>query len=237
MLEKNNLTREELFAVEVPMQTRTYKPVSHRNIIETTLEQIDKSGFVVKDEHYISAQNGFIATGYYNLEYFADPEVNIRIAWQNSYNKQVSLKYAIGLNVMVCTNGSFYGDIGGFKKRHTGIVQEFTPAKIADYFQSAEDIFGTLVKHKNRMKEIELSKKVVAQLIGEMYITEALLKETQISIIKKEIIEESFDYGVKGTAWNIYNAVTHSFKTLHPSEYIERHSKLHTFFADKFDLQ
>jgi hypothetical protein len=237
-MNKTNMevTRQELLDVTIPTQTNRYKPVSHGNLINMTLEHIDKAGFVVKKETYTAAQKGLIATAYYDLEYGGDPEVGLRVAWQNSYNKQVSLKYALGLNVFVCTNGCFYGDIGAFKKKHTGIVQEFTPAKIDEYFTSADGVYSNLVQHKNRLKEIELSKKVMAQLIGEMYVTEAILKETQVSIMKREVEKESYDYGVMGTAWNLYNAATHSFKSLHPTDYLETHNKLHNFFVNEFGL-
>lgn len=126
--------------------------------------------------------------------------------------------------------------MGAFKKKHVGIIQEFTPAKIEEYFKSADGVYSNLTAHKNRLKEIELSKKVMAQLIGEMYVNEAILKETQVSIMKKEMEKESFDYGVQGTAWNLYNAATHSFKSLHPTDYLETHNKLHNFFVNEFGL-
>jgi hypothetical protein len=235
---KNVTTLESIKKVPIPAQTSSYKPVSHAKLVDLTLDGASKAGFSVNKESYLSARNGNIVTAYYDLNYLGDKEMGMRIAWQNSYNKAVTLKFAIGGNVFVCSNGCFSGSLGAFRKKHTGNVQTFTPEKIFEYFKTAQDSFDVLVKEKNKLKQIEIDPKVRAQIIGDLYLNEGVLKETQIAIIKKEIENPSFTYGedAVNSAWETYNHITHSLKTIPPSDYIDSHTGVHNYFVNSFGI-
>lgn len=236
-MKKFQKTRKDLEEIDIPLSTNSYKAISHKTLIDLTLESADKTGLKLIKESYDSIYNGEIATGYYDFNFGGDPSMGLRIAWQNSYNKKISLKFAIGAQVFVCENGCFYGTIGGFKKKHTGEVETFTPNKIQQYFSSAQDIYSLILNHKDQMKNISITKKTIAEIVGDLYISEDLLKETQIAIIKKEIENPSFNYGAPDTVWEMYNHVTHSLKTIHVSDYIDSHLKTHNYFVDKFNLK
>jgi len=128
-------TLQDLVAVKLPEQTKRYKPVSHAQLIDTTLNSIEKSGFKLDKQAYNWAGEGQVANGKYTISNIADSEMQIQIAWQNSYNKQVSLKFAIGIHVFICSNGMVNGDMGTFKRKHVGDIQEFTPQSITEYIR------------------------------------------------------------------------------------------------------
>ena len=111
-----NTTKELLMNTSVPVQTRTYKPVSHSSLIDLTLNSIEKAGFVLDKETYSSARDGSIANGRFSISNVADSEMQLQIGWQNSYNKQLTLKFAIGTRILVCQNGCVSGDFGAFKR-------------------------------------------------------------------------------------------------------------------------
>ena len=46
------VTRNEMLSFPVPSPTVSYCPISNAEIIETTLEQLDKNGFRVKSEFH-----------------------------------------------------------------------------------------------------------------------------------------------------------------------------------------
>lgn len=94
-------TKDFLKAMPLPQQTSWYKPVGHAQLMDITLESIDRCGFELKSEHYTHAAGGAKANGKYHLSYGNDPDMSIMIAWQNSYNKQLSLKFAIGGYVFI----------------------------------------------------------------------------------------------------------------------------------------
>lgn len=236
-MQQKNVDKRALCEIPVPDQTSTYKPISYCTLIDLTLKYTEEAGLVLKSEKYTSTGNGMIATGIYDFDYGDDPELGLRIAWQNSYNKQVSLKFAIGAHVFVCSNGACFGDMGAFKKKHVGEVQTITPDMIKEYIDTAKQVYSKVVSHKNQMQSIQIDNKEIVSIVGSLYFIEDILKETQISIIKKELSKPTFDYNSSGTAWELYNHVTYSLKEVHPRDYIEKHVGIHEFFVQYFNLK
>lgn len=224
--------KELVTAVPVPQQTRTYKPVSNSQLIDLTLEGIHGAGFNLDQETYSLASDGQVATGKFTLSNVQDSEMQIQIAWQNSYNRMVSLKFAIGVRVFVCQNGCVSGDMGTFKKKHQGTVQEFTPTAISEYIKSAGDAFREMQIQREMMKQIDLTKRQQGELLGRMVFEEEIISTMQLNIIRKELVKPSFDYGVQDTLWDIYQHTTHAMKDVHPGSWMSDHMSAHSFFVN-----
>jgi len=227
-----NTTKGLITSALVPAQTRTYKPVSHSQLIDLTLNGIEAAGFKLDKETYSSAKDGQIANGRFSISNVADSEMQLQIGWQNSYNRTMSLKFAIGTRILVCSNGCVSGDFGAFKKRHKGDIQDFTPGAITDYIKSAGDSFKIMQQQREQMKEIEITKRTKAELIGRMMIEEQFICSTQLNIITKELNNPTHDYGAKDSLWELYNYTTFAMKELHPSLWMENHIQAHKFFND-----
>ena len=159
-----------LFATPLPMETRTYKPVSHKEIADTTLESIHKAGFKLDKQEYSSAQDGMIANARYTISDVADSEMQLEIGWQNSYNKKLTLKFAIGTRIFICQNGCVSGDMGAFKRKHTGDVVDFAPSAIIKAIERSGDTFKDIQYQRDLMKDIETTRQVQAELLGRMFI-------------------------------------------------------------------
>lgn len=224
--------KELVTAVPVPQQTKTYKPVSNSQLIDLTLEGIHGAGFNLDQETYLLASDGQVATGKFTLSNVQDSEMQIQIAWQNSYNRMVSLKFAIGVRVFVCENGCVSGDMGTFKKKHQGTIQEFTPTAISEYIKSAGDAFREMQIQRELMKQIDLNKRQQGELLGRMVFEEEIISTMQLNIIRKELAKPSFDYGVQDTLWDIYQHTTHAMKDVHPGSWMSDHMSAHSFFVN-----
>ena len=231
-----SMTKDLLVTAEIPQQTRTYKPISHQQLIDLTLESIYQSGFEIETELYSGAREGQVGNGRYTIRNVADSEMQLQIAWQNSYDKSLSLKFAIGTRILVCSNGSVSGDFGAFRKKHMGTVQEFAPSAITEYIKRSGDVFQQMQRDREGMKQIEVSKRVAGELIGRMFIEEEIIQSTQLNIIKREIDNPSFDYGASGSMWELYNHTTLAMKELHPSLWMNSHMKAHSFFVNQGGL-
>ena len=121
-----------LLSAPVPKETTTYKPVSHRELIDLTLESIYQSGYTLESQSYSTARNGDVANGRYTIANVADSEMKLQIGWQNSYDKSLALKFALGTSIIICSNGMVKGDHGAFRKKglKTGqTLQKFTDSK------------------------------------------------------------------------------------------------------------
>lgn len=225
--------KDILLTASLPEETRTYKPVSHQQLIDLTLKSIDDAGFKLDKETYSAARDGEVANGRYIISNVADSEMQLQIGWQNSYDKTMSLKFAIGTRILVCSNGCVSGDYGAFRKKHRGDVREFTPLAITEYIKSAADVFSLMQIEREKMKGVELSKRTTAELIGRMFIEDQIIQSTQLNIIKRQIEAPSHDYGAPGSLWELYQHTTYSMKEVHPSLWMQNHVDAHTFFLNE----
>ena len=237
MMTKYEVKSQELFTTPVPKQTRTYKPVSHEELINLTLNSIYQAGFKLEKESYSWAREGKVANGRYTIKDVSDTEMQLQIGWQNSYDRSLSLKFAMGTQIYICKNGSVSGDYGSLKKAHKGNIQEFTPMAISSYIKKAGEGFRRMQNQREAMKQIEINKTVTAELIGRMYLEHELITSTQLNIIKKELKEPTFNYESKGSMWELYNFVTYSLKEEHPSNWMQSHINAHNFFLDNSNIE
>lgn len=226
-------TKQQLILAELPKQTSTYKPIPHEQLIDLTLNGISNAGFALDREIYSSASNGNIANGKFTISNVADSEMQLQVGWQNSYNKTLTLKFAIGTRIMICENGCVSGDYGAFKKKHVGQIQTFTPQAISDYIKAAGDAFAQLQRERETMKQIEITKRTKAELIGRMLLDESFIQSTQMNIISREIKHPTHDYNAPDSLWELYNYTTFSMKEVHPSLWMDSHIQAHNFFVNE----
>jgi len=227
-----NTARGTLLAAPVPQQTKTYKPVSHAELMDLTLESIHQAGFTLDQELYTSARDGKVANGKFTIKNVADSEMQLQIGWQNSYDKSLSLKFAIGTRIFICSNGCVSGDYGAFKKKHQGEIQTFTPQAIVEYIKRAGEAFTKMQVERETMKSIDLDKRAQAELIGRMYIEEQFIESTQLNIIKRELKNPTHDYNATNSLWELYQFTTFSMKEVHPSLWMNNHIDAHSFFVE-----
>ena len=227
-----NTTRELVISTPLPEETKTYKPVSHEQLIDLTLNSIQSAGFQLNKELYTWSNGGNIATGRYTISNVADSEMQLQIGWQNSYDKSLSLKFAIGTHILICSNGCVSGDYGSFRKKHMGTVEEFTPTAITEYIKQAGDAFRNMQLERTILKNIELTKRDKAELLGRLFLEENLITTMQMNIIAKEIEAPTFDYGAPDSVWELYQYTTYAMKETHPRLWISDHIKAHNFFVN-----
>lgn len=224
--------KDILLRAEVPIETKTYKPVSHQQLMDLTLESIYQSGFELGEERYSAARDGNVANGRYMIKNVADGEMQLQIGWQNSYDRSMSLKFAIGTSILVCSNGCVSGDYGAFRKIHKGEIQTFTPNAITEYIKQAGDAFTKMQRDRELMKQREVTRRTSAELIGRMIIEESIIESTQLNIIRGQMENPSFDYGAPDSLWELYQHTTFAMKEVHPSLWMRNHINAHKFFVD-----
>ena len=224
-------TKYILTGTELPKETRTYKPVSHGQLIDLTLESIHQAGFKLDSEKYSAARDGNIANGRFTISNVADKEMQLQIGWQNSYDKSLSLKFAIVTQIIVCQNGMVSGDYGAFKRTHQGDVQEFTPAAIIEYIKSAGEGFRKMQSERELMKHVQINARATAELVGRMILEKEFIESTQVNMIKRELNKPTHDYGAPQSLWELYQYTTYAMKDVHPTLWMGNHIDAHDFFV------
>lgn len=224
------IPKGRLFRFPVPPTTRTYKPVSHKSVHKSITDAIKEVGWTVEKEEFFSTNGGLMANARYVIKEVKDEDMALEIGWQNCYNKRFSLKFAIGTHIFICGNGCVSGDMGAFKKRHTSDIAEISPEYIRESIFDAESEFEKLKLLKEEMKMLKVSKAIQAEIIGELFLFEEILKPTQIVTVKEELANPSFDYGAPNSLWELYQHVTNAIKSTHPESWADTHIEAHKYF-------
>lgn len=238
MLKLTSSTKTQILSILPPPSTRTYKAISHGTIIDLISESLDKEGFIIKEENYYGNNNYNVLRGHLKLNLNIDNDLSFEIAFLNSYNKSKRATVAGGSQVIICENGHILGDIshGIFRRKHSGTADQDIKIFIPEMVKSAGDAFNVLIKQKERMKEIELDKKVRNELIGQLYLDDAIIGDSQMSILRKQFDKPTFDYGSPNSLWETYNYTTFALKNTHPSTWFTNHQELNKIINDKFQL-
>ena len=228
--------KEELAIIPLPEHGKRYGCIPHTVFLDEIQEHLDKKGYKVAEERYLTASGGQILTGNLRIQNESDLEMMPSINFVNSYNRSRKASIRVTGMVLVCKNGMMSASKDGhYSRKHIGekALPDFRK-HLELAINGLDEEFARLLKNKQEMKEIELHKKIVSQLVGDMILNEELINSTQISILKKEI---KFSEHFKGNSlWDFYNHTTEAFKSTHPSFYDKQHVKFHSYITDKFDL-
>lgn len=230
-----NTTKEFLFNVPLPMKTDSYSPVSHKNIIEATYEQLDKHNLIVNNEFFNIDKEGRKLIGGLDIIHPDAPHLGMRLAFRNSYDKSMSVAFAAGAVVWICSNGMITGEIQ-YMRKHTGTVVNELNGKIITTINQLDDHFQKMLNHSEQLHQIDLTKQQYAELVGRLYIIDKIVIPTQLSIISKEIEQPTFKDFEDLNAWSLYNHVTYALKNSHPTTYLDQHTNFHSFMEKEFQL-
>jgi len=231
-------TRWHLENANLPNHGKTYTVVSHKSVIDNTLQLLKDSGFTIQKEIYRANMNANVAQGIYHIyptqtvdqQIITEKDLGMMFAWTNSYDKSTRFQCAVGAYVAVCYNGMIAGDMMNFKRKHTGSADYDVKVHLADQIKNGEKYYKRILQDKESMKLTELDCADQAELVGRLFIEEDLLDSQQISCIKSEMNKSSYDYGTDdNNAWTFYNHVTHALKKAHPRDWLSDQQNFHDF--------
>jgi len=228
------ITLDRVNSIKIPERTESYTPIPHMEFIKNIREELSQTSFRIGNEQFISDKSGSKLLGIYKLIDDTNSEMGPSIAFRNSYDKSMSAGLVSGAKIIVCTNGFFKGDLVVMRK-HTGDADSFMNNAIFNQINGLQQQYEDMKVFANTLKEKELNKSIIHQLIGDLYLEEEAITSEQLNIFKREMFKPTFDYKVsKENSWNIYNILTNSIeRTSHPSTYITQHKKLYNYFNDK----
>jgi hypothetical protein len=228
------MTKEELLKVELPERTKSYPPVSHKVILKTIYKELEKREMEVVSETFKIAREGNQVIGHLNIKSENSDEMGMSLAFRNSYDKSMSIAFVAGSNVWICGNGMVSGDIK-FVRKHTGEVLKELKDKVRSAIDELKEVYENTLIFASRTKDILLTQKDMAGLMGVLYL-EGIITSTQVSIVKKEIIEPTHEAFKELTLWSFYNHVTFALKESHPTNYFKQHKQFNDFVINEFNL-
>lgn len=236
----NKQSREFIENVSLPIyKGDSYTVISHGSIISDIKANLNKNNLDVISESYSPTKNGNVVMGHIKIAKNDDVDLDFGIHFLNSYDKTKRFVICGGSKNRICENGNLLGisELGGYRRIHKGIADEDAKKYIEIICNNAQEEFRKLIEQKEKMKTIDISKKDIHHLISELYFEEELIKDTQMSILKRELDSPTFDYGTsENNLWTAYNHITYALKETHPKDYIETHQKVNQYLSEQFNL-
>lgn len=230
-------TRDYLKSIPLPAATSSYTVISHESVMDYAVAEITAQGFTIESEQYRCTADGQIAQGLYKLNFNTDSELSLMFAWSNSYNKQIRFKCATGAFINDNKTAMFSAEMGSWARKHTGTADAETIQMIADQFTNAKLYYNNLIDDKDAMKQVQVTTKRQAEILGLLFAEYEILTTEQASFIKQQIDKPSYFYnGGANTLWAFYNHVTLALQQSHPRTWMEDQRMLHWVINDEFDF-
>lgn len=233
-------TRNYLENAPLPNHGKSYTVISHKQVIDNTIQLLADSGFIIQKELYRANMNANVAQGIYHIlpintvdpTIMEEKELGMMFAWTNSYDKSTRFQCAIGAYVMVCHNGMVAGDMMNFRRKHTGSADHDIRMQISNQIKNGEKYYKRILTDRDAMRNTELSLQEQAEIAGRLYINEDILDAAQMSCVKAELEKPTYDYQCdQENAWTFYNHVTHALKKAHPRDWLSDSQNFHDFMT------
>ncbi len=217
---------EELKDIPLPVETRSYKPVSHYdlsvNIARVASELLRE--FTLHKSQYGIARNGDQLFGVHTFQN-SGTELGLSIAFRNSLDKSLSVGMAFGAQVFVCDNLALTGSIVKIRKHTTNVWTDLEEMILTGVYR-ARTSFIHAVDDAHRMQGIDISTDGAYRALGHLF-GHKVLSPRQMPVALKEWQKPSHEAFEPRTLWSLYNAVTEALKSSPPQSIMEKHIGLH----------
>jgi hypothetical protein len=225
------VTRDDLALVPVPEATDSYIPVPHNHLADTlsTIGQDILKNFVLAKEQFALAREGRQMFGVIVFKN-EDTELGLSIGFRNSYDKSMAIGIAIGAEVFVCDNLAFAGDVTILRKHTANVWSSLENMAISTLYRS-QKTFQKIVDDSERLKTRMIGNDDAFKLIGLLF-GKGILTPRQLSGVKKEWLNPSFEDFKPRTMWSFYNACTETLKSCPPIVIMEKHISLHAAITE-----
>jgi hypothetical protein len=231
--------RSVLTAAALPPATKTYTVISHSFIINTIVQALEDNGFELNGEEYKCTTDANVASGTFMITYAGDEDLNMMYSFNNSYDKSLRFRAAIGAQINV--NGSYMvGNTDSWIRKHTGTADQEAHDLINDHIANASMYFDQLVQDKENMKQMVISKSEFGAILGELFIKDHLTVD-QISHCRKQFMGASFSYEEMPSKhninlWTAYMIIADALRQSHPAKWMSAQVATHLYFVSKYNI-
>ena len=211
---------EDVCMAPVPMGTESFKPLPHRDFVDTIKSELNTRGVEIVKTSYALNKNGMQLFGMFDLATVA-PTGDFRsvMGFRNSNDRSWAAGIVAGSRVFVCDNLAFSGEFFCLRKKHTPNLD--LGIHIGPAIDRFEENFDLLVGLTDHLKTVNLSdtqaKELMVDLCGAKLFPLRLLPE-----IRKQWLEPDYPVFEDRTAWSLYNAFTESAKVIKSTATMQR---------------
>jgi hypothetical protein len=221
--------RDQLAAIPVPAGTHSWRPVSHTTILSEVDSRLRNAGTTITGEQLTVTHGGSRLFGILRV---ATPEttgVIQTIGVRNAHDQAFAAGIAAGMQVLVCSNLSFSGDIV-FKRRHTVNVMRDLPEMIRRAVGSLQGLWDRQRKQVEAYSNTRLLDRAAHHLTIKA-LDAGVISGSRIPKVISEWREPQHDEFQPRTVWSFFNAITEHLKD-YTHDLPARTQRLHTVCDD-----
>jgi hypothetical protein len=225
-------TVEQLAAIPLPKETRTYKPVAHEDLVNLLSSMAVN---LLPEFELVNTQLGVTKDGQKLFGVITlkndHTELGLSIGFRNSYDKSLSVGIVTGSSVFVCDNLMLTGDLTVLRKHTSNVINDIDALALSTIYKSRA-AFKQIQEDVEIMKEIPMSDDEAYRTLGLIY-GRGIITPRQIPVVKNEWLKPSHDDFQDRSLWSFYNACTEALKSSPPQSIMERHLKVHSHIMDR----
>lgn len=209
-----HVTRDDVANVSTPTRTRTWVPVPHHRLLDLVESTIDGQGYRVTNQAH-----GLWGDGdrYFGLMELAnghtEDDYGLVLGLRNSHDKTFPASLALGSQVLVCDNLSFFGEVV-LTRRHTRFVERDLPGIVAQAVGRLSEMRTQQADRLDAYKQTRIKDRTAHDLMVRA-VDARVIPVTQLPMVLKEWRKPTHpEFTADGrSVWRLFNAFTESFKS------------------------
>jgi hypothetical protein len=209
----HRVSRDEIGNALTPQSTHTWVPVPHYRLIDLVETTLARQGFRVVNQAHGIWGNGDRYFGLMELATSQDgSDYSLVLGLRNSHDKTFPASIALGSQVLVCDNLSFFGEVV-LARKHTRFIERDLPGVVA---QAVGRLSEMRTQQNDRISLYKLTQ-IHEQTAHDLMIRAVdarVIPVTQLPLVLSEWREPSHaEFTQDGNSvWRLFNAFTESFK-------------------------
>ena len=206
-----SVKRDELHGIPVPSGTHSWRPVAHTTILGEVEARLRETGTRIVGERLTVTHGGgrlfaVLRVGNPDAPFGVEQAIGVR----NAHDQAFAAGVAAGMQVLVCSNLSFAGDVV-FKRRHTVNVMRDLPGMVS----SAVDSLQGLWQRQTRQVEAYRNTRLLNHRAHDLTIQAldaGVISGSRIPRIIAEWRDPRHEDFRPRTVWSFFNAITENLK-------------------------
>jgi len=216
----NKVSYDQLKEIEKPepMGARHF-PIDHHELVDIAKRELGNNGFEITQEEHGLSEKGMNCFSGFSIRKsdFDNTDRELVFGLRNSHNQKFASSVAVGSSMLVCENLCFSSDIT-LSRKHTRNIFSELPSIMNKAIQSIQQTWDNEGKRIETYKNTEANE---VEVINKL-LKAGLIKPTKIGdfldLVQNGGVDVNGTKGAfheyRGTLWNIFNAVTESYKNL-----------------------
>ena len=210
----SEVTRDDIANAPTPERTNTWVPVAHSRLLELAQSTIESQGYAVTNEAHGLWGEGARYFGLMELAggHAAD-DYQLVLGLRNSHDKTFPASLALGSQVLVCDNLSFFGEVV-LTRRHTRFIERDLPGIVTQAVGRLSEMRTQQADRIDAYKQKRIQDRTAHDLMVRA-VDSRVIPVTQLPLVVKEWREPSHDKFTENgrSVWRLFNAFTESFKS------------------------